>query len=298
MAREVALQSGVLPISHDRSKDWSHQSRFGSANPATLPATLGIHRMLVEDQDEPVITQFCTAYGTSKAGGYHFGIDMSPEWQVGKIGEYNSVPIMNGTDPKTAMEAAVLNGFLPKSKALYTLKNKGAAFIADWRNWSDMLDPLARGYAPTGYYAVSDEATDIFDDIRGALYKAKQANDWWPVMAFGKWFFSWNHQANTSGATITQNDGAYSMHNYVFIDWITLQNVPYLVAHLSEGEDWGDRGFCYFSRAAVNDAWKDMYSVGAGLYIFRSTGNRNDIFLQIGLYLRTKLAYLLSLSKI
>lgn len=297
MAKDVALQSGVLPITHDRSRDWSHKTRFGSVSPVKLPDTLGIHRMLVEDQDEPVITQFCTGYGTSKAAGYHYGIDMSPEWQVGKIGEYNSVPIMNGTDPKTAMEAAVLNGFLPKSKALYTLMNKGPEFIADWRNWNASLDPLARGFSPTGYYAVSDEPTDIFDDVRSALYKAKQANDWWPVMAFGKWYSDWNRQANQGSYVISENAGTYSLHNYIFIDWITVQNMPYLVAHLSEGTDWGDRGFCYFSRESVNAAWKDMYNTGTGLYIFRSTGNRNDVFLQIGLYLRTKLAYLLGLSK-
>lgn len=284
----VRPNSGLNKINHDRSKDWSHKKNFGSTNTANLPSTLGRIRMAIEDQDFPVPTDFCTGYSKSKALAYMRGIEMSPEWQVAIEGKYLGEPILDGADPKSAMDAAVLNGALPKQFAHLSLEKDGAIKISDWRNWGNELAPIALPQAPSGWYAVADDDGDTFDDIRIALYKAWTAEDRAPVMADGEWFREWNDAANNphaGGYMPAPITDPIALHDYLFIDWITIQGTPYLVAHLSQGTDFGDKGFLYFDRPTINMIWSQqrMLKNGTGLYIFRSKGNRLPALIRIGL---------------
>lgn len=268
--------SGLLPISHDRSKDWSHKDAFGAA--VVIPASLNRSTLPVDDQDLPMPTNFCTAYGTSKAIGYQRGKDMSPEYQAAVIGAFAGQPIMDGTDPATAMQAAVLNGSLSKQYAPYTLAQKGAAFIAQYANWPSILSKLALPNAPTGWFAVADApAFDVFDDIREALTVAQSDNG--VVMGFGFWYEEWNDAANDpekKGVMPVPTSAPISRHNYDYVDFKTLADgTQVLVAQLSEGTDFGDQGFCYFPRETVNVAWANMIANQTGLYIFRTYGTKD-----------------------
>lgn len=271
------ITHGVKRISHDRSKDWSYRARFGVIAPEKLPDTLGRVMMPVDDQG---MTSFCTAFATSKAIAYHYGIDMSPEWQTAKIGEFNTDgPIFNGADPLQAMYAAVLNGALPKILTDVSLNTKSAQFVADWRNWPANLDEEARKYAPGGFYAVADDPKyDVFDDIRSALYKAWTAGDQFPVMAFGTWYQMWSDAGNRGEALMpVPTQAPIALHAYLFVDWITQGGVPYLVGHLSSGPSFGDKGFLLFSREDINNAFAHMDIDGTGLYMFRMDGRYDSL---------------------
>lgn len=293
----VPIQSGLKPINHDRSKDWSHKKVFGWHQDLfraalAIPKTLGRNRLSVEDQQD---TNFCTGCGTSKANAYRCTFDFSFEFQVAMIGEYAGFPIMDGTDPKTAMDAATLNGSLLKYLSPFTLAKNGAAFIAEYLNWPQKLINQAPKEAPAGWFSVVDDPqADIFDDIREALILAK--NDNGVVMAFGHWYNEFNAAANNpsvKGMMPIPATLPISLHNYLYIDFDTIDGVEVIVAQLSQGVSFGDSGFCYFPRAVINAIWSDMISAGTGLYIFRSYGNRLAALIAIGQSLINRLKALL-----
>lgn len=273
MADITVPTKGLLPLSHDRSKDKVQVRKFGGVSTSDFPLSLGRLRMPVDDQQD---TEFCTCFQTSKARAYATGIDMSAEWQVAKAGEFTGRPIVDGTDPMSAMDAQELNGSLPKSFAPFTLEDKGADFISDWTNWPRNLDSLAQTYRAKTPYSVGHGTGDVFDNIRGALLNAFQAGETEPVLAFGNWYMQWNIAANNPilrGKMPTPVAARVSLHAYLFIDWITdPDGTPFLVGHLSQGKGYGDNGFLLFSREAVNAAYANMLTDGIGLYIWRKDG--------------------------
>lgn len=295
----VPIQSGLKPISHDRSKDWSHKKVFGwhkklFGAALSIPKTLGRSRLPVEDQEE---SNFCTGYGTSKANGYRLAQDFSPEFQVAMIGAYAGSPIINGTDPKTAMDACVLNGSLLKYLSPFSLARNGAEFIAEYLNWPQKLINQAPAEAPAGWFSVVDDPqADIFDDIREALILAKEDNG--VVMAFGNWYNEFNAAANDpskKGMMPVPTTPRITLHNYLYIDFDTIDGVEVIVAQLSQGTGYGDGGYCYFTRADINAIWATMLQDGTGLYIFRSYGNRIASLIIIGTSLINRLKSLLGL---
>lgn len=234
--------------------------------------------MSVDDQQG---TEFCTAYQVSKARAYSTGIDMSPEFQVAVESEYAGNPIVDGTYPHIAMNAARVNGSLPKQFSPFTLTKNGADFIADWQNWPSNLFPIARPYAPRSPYAVGYGDGDVFDNIRAALFNAFQAGENDPVLAYGNWYKEWNTAANNPtlrGKMPVPESAAVSLHAYLFIDWIfDEQGVPWLVGHLSQGTEFGDKGFLLYDRATVNKAFANPIHDGVGLYIWRKNAPANWI---------------------
>ena len=274
---------GLAPVdSFKRRRDKIHVHKFGGDQSTALPLTLSRSWLPREDQKD---TEFCTAYQTSKARAYATGIDMLPEFQVAVEGEYAGNPILDGTDPHTAMNAARLNGSLPKqfAPAGFTLTEKGADFISDWMNWPKNVFPIAQPYAPHSPYGVGYGTGDVFDNIRGALYSAFQAGENEPVMADGNWYMEWNMAANDpskKGRLPVPTQSRISLHAYLFIDWITdPDGTPWLVGHLSQGElNFGDQGMLYFNRETVNKAFGSLAQQqidGTGLYIWRKNAPIN-----------------------
>lgn len=210
---------------------------------------------------------------------------MLPEFQVAAEGEYAGTAILDGTDPHTAMNAARVNGSLPKqfAPAGMTLIEKGADFIADWTNWPHTVFGIAQPYAPHSPYAVGHGTGDPFDNIRGALQSAYQAGENEPILADGNWYAEWNVAANNTalkGRMPVPTHAPISLHAYLFIDWITdPDGTPWLVAHLSQGEAaFGDRGMLYFNRETVNKAFGSLAQQaidGTGLYIWRKNAPVN-----------------------
>lgn len=275
--------NGLLPISHDRSRDWKHKNRirrflFGATDPATLPLTLGRIPLPVENQD---ITSLCTEMGSSKAGGYLWGIDMSPDFQGAAESRYAGAPILNGTDPKTTMNTAVLTGFLPKPLSPYTLAQDGEIVTTDWTKYSPALWLIAAKYVIAGWFDVSQDAPDIFDSIRVALYDAQSENA--VVQVFGNWYREWSDAGNAQRPDMPMpTRPPIALHDYLFIDFVEQSGIKKLKAQLSSGTGFGEGGIVFFERDVINFAFENMVEDGTGLYIYRKTGGRLAQLFSIG----------------
>lgn len=262
----------VLPNSGPtsvRSRYRSHHKSFGSAALLNLPSTIGRLKRAITDQQD---TEYCTAYGEAVSNGYEHNIDMSPEWQVGIESNYAGAPITSGASPETSMEATELFGSLPAVSATITMPPYSADYIADWQNFPKTQISLSESYLPGIPYEV-DGPYDTFDNIRTVLYQAYAQNGG-VVKVFGPWYQSWNLEAqnpvlNGVVSLPPSTEDPISSHRWNFVDWIPSGNDFLLVAHMTQGKDFGDKGFVYFDRATVNSIFTNATSRGYGIFISR-----------------------------
>jgi hypothetical protein len=266
----VPENQGLGRINHLWHRAKSHDRNFGAAV-VSFPDTLkrGINPSL--DQYD---TEFCTAFGEATSNGYEYGQQFSGEWQAQAEGKYLGSPIVNGADPYTSIEATSIYGSLHSVFSPFLLPLMSPEFIADYHNWDQSLESIAKTYCTRLIPYYIDGPYDTFDNIRNALYQAFLANEKGVVKAFGFWYQSWNQQAaNLSLGGILQcppiNEQAISRHRYTIIDWKTVNGTPHLVCAMTQGSDFGDHGIVYMDRATINQVFADMSANGLGLYINR-----------------------------
>lgn len=260
----VTLNSGGRPLTSDR-RDFHHSRYFGSTVDmlAQLPRE-GLGRQVINLNNQGM-TSFCTACATSEASAYMEGVPMSFEFQAAKIGQLVGEPIVNGADPRKAMETMVLYGSLPKTAAPFSLEDHDAAFLADYRSWPPPLDLQSGQFEKASYFRADTGPFDAFDNIRVALFQASAAKG--VVMAFSQWFQEWN-----SPPIVGPGKYFVGWHAYLFIDWVQLNGVPHLKAQNSYGPLCGDGGVQYFPREVVNATFAVP---GSGCYIFRDVNPRD-----------------------
>jgi hypothetical protein len=118
-----------------------------------------------------------------------------------------------------------------------------------WDKWDFTLNVEAEKYDNiSGYTKIDDRQHDYFDAIRSALqrnYDPKTGRGA-GVDAFSAWYSDWY------GETITSATNLVGFHRYLFVDFLTLNGVPYLVAQNSYGEGIGNKGYHLFSREVIN----------------------------------------------
>lgn len=236
-----------IPWAHDpRSKSFSHERFFGSV--ANLPATLGRVKGKVLQQGG---TLRCTGYGSAANGYYIHGVEMSPDWQAFKIGQLQKRSVdENGGDPNATMKSMRDYGFLPSSRSPFSLEKDGAEGSGFNAPWPDSLDGVAQTWDLQVGFVRVDGPNDIFDNIRNALFLAydTKTGKGACVDAFGKWYHEW-----TNAAVVPTEYSLFAgYHRYIFVDWVYVDNICYLVAQNSYGEEAGANGFHLFPREVVN----------------------------------------------
>lgn len=252
--------SSLKPLTKRRLGTSSLTKHFGTLALPQLPATLGRTRFPLPDQFN---SEFCTAFGESVSSMFKYGRPMSPEWQTAMEGRFYRSPITNGADAAGSMDAAILNGSLPKEDNDMRYTGTNDAFIANWNNYSPDLQKQALPFPPGIPYKV-DGPYDVFTNIRVAL---SNSQDGAVVKVFGHWYASFN--SSNKGYVTTPTDQPITLHRYNFVDWKTEGNKIYLIAALTQGSDFGDGGYIYMDSDCVNFILKDMAENGLGLYISR-----------------------------
>lgn len=272
----VPIHNGLRPILHDRSRDFDHRrfwpikrQLFGATNALPgLPVTLGNIPVAINDQQA---SDFCTAFEVSEAISNQCGIQMSPEAQTAIEGKIAGAPIFGGTDPKTALSGGLLGAF--PSPAPLSFATNGWQEPAEWQLYPTNFFANIPNGRPSYYAIVITSGLDVYDNIKLALWDAKQdpAPGFTPTVNMGFWFNTFN-QVGADGIVpqLQPNELPITRHAYGYIDYKTINGTEYLVAQLSQGVEFGDKGLLYFSRGNVNQAWQNMVANGIGLYIFRS----------------------------
>lgn len=243
--------SGFKPKRDIRDKGYNHAKIFGAPAIPSLPANgLGRKPVAVYDQQN---TNFCTAYSTTAASSFQEAVALSPEFQTAKTGQVAGKPILNGADLRDALKSTILFGSIEQKDSPYSLENAGNK-IANWYEWPDSLNLKALTHVKSGYYDVKNGPYDTFDNIRSALFQAKDQNG--VVVVGTPWFEAWNEPK--AGVVFMPPFGAktYLAHAWTIIDFTD----DYLVAQLSQGTDFGDNGLLYFPREVINFAFKEGWT--------------------------------------
>lgn len=267
MVKPSKLQPWVV---NPKDKMFSHPRVFGGTTDmlSGLPAA-GMGRSPIQILDQGT-TDFCCAYGNAGSGGFRLGIPMSPEYQVKAIGQLSGAPITNGSEPRQTMETPILTGLLPAALNEFTLGTYTPDFIANWKNWDPALDIQASKHKLGSYFQVDSHwyaPMDVFDSIRLALWQSKAENAC--VDAFGFWYNEWN-QVGPDGIVPVQRTSPITLHRYYFLDFVTINGVQYLVAVLSQGQNFGKNGVLYFSREVVDAAWPNVFNDGTAIEVWRN----------------------------
>ncbi len=241
--------SGLRKRVDIRDKGYNHAKIFGAPSPLVLPKE-GIGRKPLAIYNQ-LATNFCTAFSTAAASSYQEGIPLSPEFQTAKTSQVEGAPITGGADLRSALKSAVLFGSIPQKDSPYSLENNGT-MIADWTKWPD-LTQKALVHVKQNYYHVKNGPYDTFDNIRSALWAAKDAHG--VVVVGTPWYESWNTKTHIDKAPIGEK--TYLAHAWTIIDFTD----KYLVAQLSSGEQFGYKGLLYFSREAINYIFRENWTL-------------------------------------
>lgn len=252
-------------------RDLSTTKVFGAATPAQLVATtedfLLAPPVEIMNQDINYFSDFCAAYGLTALSELQDGIPEVPEYTFAKAKE---ILVKNlGSNPSPQQIAAVINtfglnlrdimsagvkyGFLEREHDPFkcdTTDRPERDYIADYRNWPTELDMLAWEHAKNSYLAV-DGPYDTFDNFRSCLLINRVNRE--AILTGASWRGSWSKAQGgvVSRATydITeQGEG----HAFAIIGQATTEAGLCLVAQMSDGPQFGDKGLYYFTRDVVN----------------------------------------------
>lgn len=200
---------------------------------------------------------------------------MSFEYQTAKEGQVAGAPIFSGTDPDTADSASEEYGFLPDTSSPLKFDKDGWQIPAEWQMYPASLDQLSAQYRDFGPYNVYPD----YQSIREALIAGAADNA--IVIARGFWYGSWNNPIG--GIVPVPGDGPFTRHEYTFIDYKTFPDgKERLIAQLSQGEAFGDRGCVYMDEETVNKAFARPSFNGLGCVIFRRGVQNNVVLTKIG----------------
>ncbi len=246
--------NGLRPLKPD-ARDYQFSKVFGSIDLTTLPDEFSLTALEVKDQKG---TDLCTAFAACTLSELQENILLEPTYTFAKgkqlAGEYESW----GLDLRLICKAAQKYGFIPADKTKYTIEDDRNVY-ANWNNWDQSFDILARKHAKEGYFSVGAGYSSLFDAIRAAIWQNRAEKR--GVLTGAIWRSSWVSQGIIPK---TYEEEGFA-HAYTYIGWKKINGETYLIAHLSNGTNIGDKGIFYFPREVVdrentfgNFTFKDM----------------------------------------
>lgn len=121
----------------------------------------------------------------------------------------------------------------------------------------ETTDEQAQYHRRGAYYQVEKTAGDWFDSLRSIMQTRNCS-----VSVASPWYESF--EAPMQGIILDNFRGGFSWHNWKCCGWKTINGAPYLIAKSWQGSSYGDGGYVYFSRSAINN----LLSIsGSGAFI-------------------------------
>lgn len=203
---------------------------------------------------------FCTAFATTTLQHAIWGQKFDPLYQMTKIKQIRGEYKQWGASLRDAMKAAIVYGSLPIDRAPYThngsIGDKDRDFVANWKNYPTALDVIAKKGSDLSFFTI-DGTMDAFDNIRSALWIHRTERR---GVSFGLfWHGEWDHVKDGIIPDVMPVTIIGGGHNIAIIGQKTIGGRIYLVLQQSWGPESGDRGFFYFPRSIINQAYAQGY---------------------------------------
>ena len=261
MSTNPKIRGGLLPLKPD-ARDFSVGAIFAPIDVSEIPDDFSLGKLKVKDQGS---SDFCSGYAVTSASELQEDVELSPLWQFAKTKELTGDWKSWGVNLRDACKSAVKFGSLPLNESpelapdWVSQRVWDRDDIANWTTWPAELDFKAEKHKKASYFSVSKGGyKDLFDAVQGELWRNRE--DKRGVVVGALWRPEW---ITAESGVISQEYGKEGFgHAFLFIGKKTINGVPYLVAHLSNG-DIGDNGEFYFSRNVVN---KEIGKYGAFMF--------------------------------
>lgn len=261
------LERGLKPRTPD-PRDFSHSRVFGIAPLSDLPNEYIVGEPLeFKNQDINYYSDFCASYAAAAVSEDQDGVLEVPEWTFAKAKQLIALSLgPNATEAqkleviqsfglqlRDVCSAGVKYGFLERAHdphACNTMQRPDRNFLSDWRNWPAELDMLGYEHAKNSFFSV-DGPYDTFDNIRMALWQNRAESR--SVITGAIWRPSWTRAL---GGTIYKDvydpNEQGGGHAFKIIGYVETDVGLCLKAQMSDGNDFGEKGYCYFDRYVVN----------------------------------------------
>lgn len=231
------MQSGAKRTKLDK-RDLSYHRSFG-----TVPMQLSLVEYnydcgkTMPDQNADGLPFGCTGYTTAEVAGDEDDAIYKPAYTYQKTCYIEGHDTNRGCDIRTALKTGQVYGV---------------------QRIDETTDQEAEQHRRGKYYSVDKvSGCDWFDGFRLALRNGKR-----PISTGTIWFREWEQVASdgvlTSNFVYNGNPDQYPWHNYKICGEKVIDGVPYLIAKSWQGPNYGDKGWCYFSRETFNKAF-DIY---------------------------------------
>jgi len=243
------IKEGLRPLEKDK-RDFIYSQAFGAVAELPKESFMVAEPLEIKNQFE---SDLCTAFASTLISEFQEDIKLSPEYQFAKTKEIAGNYMTWGANLRTTMKSLVKFGSLEYSKAKYNLTNKDRNFVANWQNWTFEDDMLALIHKKRSFFKIDKSGyKDLFDALRGALYQNKE----WKrgILTGCAWRNSWTGAINGIVPRSYENGGFG--HAFALVGQKVIENVPYLVAVLSNGTEIGHNGYFYFPREVVNKEFR------------------------------------------
>jgi hypothetical protein len=235
MEDQNKLGTGLLPLKPDK-RDFELIDVFGAIDLSELPEEFITGKPKVKNQG---MTDFCTAYAITSASELQEKVELNPEYQFAKTKQIMGNPDGYGADLRSACKSAVKFGSLKESDFPKHITGD----FRHWNIWPDWIDEKAKKYRKKSYFKINGYGSS-FNAIKVALWLNK--SDKRVVITGALWRSEWTKAKN--GRITKECESSGFPHAFIIIGWIG----EYLIAHLSNGEEVGDKGRFYFHKDIVN----------------------------------------------
>lgn len=236
----------LLPLTPDK-RDFAYELSFGAVALKYLPTEdFRVGEPLgVKDQKG---TDRCSGYGSTAASELQEGIRLNPDAQFGLIKAVMGDEAW-GADPRSALESYTKYGSIPAHRVTFTADTPREDILNIKQWFTDSLKVDAEMYKKESFFWIKGPY-DMYDSIRSALVQHKHENT--AVHTGALWRGEWT---DAPGGLIPDTYGDYGgAHYFIIIGQKTFpgEHEPRLEAQLSNGNNIGDNGFFYFTRAQIN----------------------------------------------
>ena len=228
-------------------RDFKYSQSFGAVDLSQLPKE-GIGRKPTKILNQ-FSSDFCTAFGSVAMRSFTEKVDLDPFWIWAKAAQIRGDWKQWGLTLPEIVDVLRKYGILEEAEQPLNLLSKDRDFLAQYSNYPNLTEKAKKHIGGARFWV--DGPYTFFDNCRSVLWQNRLDN--LVILVGAEWHEEWSLASN--GIITAQNYNPKSQwfgHAFVFIDFKQINGEDFLIAQLSNGEEFGDKGLFYFSREVVN----------------------------------------------